>query len=515
MRHDIKTEKDAIELQEKAVASLEDKFEKYGMLDESTVHDTLLLNEEGVYTSWKHPSSSEVGIPSNKDIENIELPYYTDNEETMGFDREEESGKIYYFGSEKRKPSDDIYRPLPGEVPGFNFQMPHPDDFLKMWKDFEHYPLKNDVANALGVSVRTVTNYTSKYRDAGYEIPERDSLSRGRQAGEGGKSAKEKASVYDGSGRTGRTRRIGNFPGEFYRDVSRIKKSARKSWLKNLYPQVKQWIERFKHSEKLFIKIFLFGYQMDVGNLIYELWYNPYDNTYVIFDQFGQKQARSYYTMKDAVNGLLNFIATEEVSEQIKAAEDTGNEQAVDSAKKQAMNMRQESNEVEEKFEEAIISEQFNFIGFSDSIDPDILRESILNENQALTSMFNDIINNEMIDSYDKSRVEKHKMQRKLFQKFRPEGEGNVEFPPPSGRKKSLRFLLSINRKNKLEGTFIKGFTFKDGAIDLEIWYMRENPRSSNERTYFQVFNLSGLRSEGTAPTLRGAYQIVMRKLSV
>lgn len=267
------------------------------------------------------------------------------------------------------------------------------------------------------------------------------------------------------------------FPGEIYSNKTRL---PPKKW--SLFRSKAPVPTRGNLLVKSFNLIFIIGYQLDLGGIFYEIWYDSYDGTYIILDKFALPVSSHFKNLDDAVADFIDIIAEENPS--IHKSELSSRESGII---KNLARRGKISNESEDQKAESMLVEQ-------------LLEMSGITRHM-LTAAIND-----KVTEYHATRMDS--VATKKFWQFWGK---YVQIPQKYISRGFIGALQKFVGKAKT-ATFIIGFALRD-QIDVEIWYVRDNV--SGRGSYY-VFDLTSAEIVAQdIKTVRGAYTEAARKLLI
>lgn len=220
-------------------------------------------------------------------------------------------------------------------VPAADVQITY-DHFASVWQDFTNYPDRFDIFTAFGVPRkslqgvkddamrRRMDSMLSAYEAAiqkGYHNgPKLVKYGRRRNAYSKVDREREQQQpptqkdIYSGErGRRNQTTialdRINAqelLSGEFYSNITRIPRSRWAGWLR-FWDRRKSSVRPNRVSK--WQKHFLMGYQID-KNILFEIWFNTLDSTFMIHDQNGAELGRPVETLQEAMRYFVTQITT-------------------------------------------------------------------------------------------------------------------------------------------------------------------------------------------------------------
>lgn len=257
------------------------------------------------------------------------------------------------------------------------------------------------------------------------------------------------------------------FSGDIYSDKSKIKSSNTKK-----------------------DQIFIIGYGIKLGNLFYEIWYNPHIGVYVIYDRFGKQINKQRNKLKDIAAVLMVLVRKEN---DIVADKETD---IVASGKSSIKKMGYDVFDFDDDNITRVGYDEYSKV-MDNIVTIDTLKTMI----------------NAKIKEYNTSRLSKtskNSLWKRLI--------GNVVEVPSDllyrGGFKKLRQKIDRLLGKEKEAIFVKGYTFND-KVNTEIWYVKDG---KTEESKFYVFDLSSgkpLLLSDEAKTLSKAARVIADKIKI
>lgn len=263
------------------------------------------------------------------------------------------------------------------------------------------------------------------------------------------------------------------FSGRIYKDKSQLPGGKLK---RNVFDIRKH----ITSTSKKLRPIFVIGYELHTGHVFYEIWYLPFEGSYVMVDNFGKRigKRRLYDDISDAADDLVDVIAKQDITFD-----------------------RRDERDFEKDAEDEVRRGRFEYTNYEED---KALIESILEQSVASRRVFADIINDE-IEEYSETRISKHKISRLWG------GIIGRDIKFPTKYISSKASPLKIVGKKK-EALFVVGYTLAD-KIDIEIWFVKS---LSTGKGSFYVFDLtSGKLLADKLPTMRKAYAEISKKITI
>ena len=383
---------------------------------------------------------------------------------------------------------------------------PSPEELAAIFNDIKNFPDEEYVGRHFNRGARTIRRWVSEYRKMGY-----DHLFINRRRERARLSKDPEDEIYLGSG--GRVsnaiQRVPAFPGDFYRDKTKIPRQRWESWWKiwQRKTPVRERPRSMLTARTYYRKIFLLGYEMSGGSRLFnELWYDAFNGVYIIYDHQGIPYRRSFHIMDDAVTAFINIIAEEDPGVDVDS---------LDGRDALHLNKAAFDNRAAAEREGTRLGE--SFVSLEECKEAGGVREKFLTETTAARAMFADIINSDMVEQYTQSRMSKYIASRNFYQVFGKE----VAFPPRHVgrfRNVSMKIISFIRNEPFQEGIFVDGYTVAN-KIDIEIWYITEwdvGRKQRTKRTSFAVFDLTSGKIIGSGiPDKRTAVATAFRKIAV
>lgn len=283
------------------------------------------------------------------------------------------------------------------------------------------------------------------------------------------------------------------FPGDVYTDRSRLPR-RRWSLLSKLGLGKKRQLPRRNSKLKSiffqdFEMVFLIGFLFDDKPLMYEIWYDSFNDTYIVLDGFATKQHEPSDTLEGAMEVFIDLIADRDPS--VDANEAAKRKHGFERAAMK--NKRSGKSRIDINMSEGLSFEEV----------------TQLTEDFASTRNFISDTLNAGLKEYKRTRMNKRVVRS--FTQFQKAFGKDVEFPnkfEPGFITRQAQKVFSLEKAS----TFVTGFTLAD-RIDVEIWHVKD--RESNQGKYW-VFNItSGEAIGANLTTLRSAYNAVAQKVAV
>jgi len=346
------------------------------------------------------------------------------------------------------------------------------------------------------------------------------------------------------------------FPGDFYKKTQLPRQKA-DTFIGNLLgktftaltPKARKKIRATDKFEPRFIV----GYNLEDSPLFYEIWYDPFENSFVTVDRFagiiGSKRDR----LNDAVADFVDAVADVEgenfdrgdlrdamsnfssaVSGQAKketrgrpsgtgkhqtrartvadAERATGElppelydlrfQQVTTQSRQGRPIAKLDVSQLERKLGKQAVTEAL----FGDQEAVDTLRDSILEANRSSSALLQDILGSS-VEEYKTSR-----MTRNSAKKFWQVWGRDVTFPfslgflgKPKGKK------AAILRGDDANGFFVIGYSL-NGVVDMEVWFVKDNKTGKSK---FHVFNMTAGKLVAKKDKLRQALNVVTNTIDV
>lgn len=209
------------------------------------------------------------------------------------------------------------------------------DRFKAIYSDYEGFPTRDDVMNALGLP-RASFPSTAAYEKLLGRIRKHFNSNRKTIHGQGIVAFDRRKQFYFldrvpeadidniDPGRRGQkkpsSRIIDNInkqpvvPGEFYNDMSRIPRRRWGSWITR-WARQKQRIKNPKpFLGRRWAKTFILGYQLD-KKLVVEVWYSSATSEFNVYDQNGVDLGRPSASLQEAIRLFVNFLLRQQTTD--------------------------------------------------------------------------------------------------------------------------------------------------------------------------------------------------------
>jgi len=304
------------------------------------------------------------------------------------------------------------------------------------------------------------------------------------------------------------------FPGEWYYDKTKLPRQ-KQSGIYGLFgldmnPLIGDTrVDRL--GREIAPPLFMFGYKMKFGNIFYELWFDPYNSTFMVVDNVPTIKRKST-SIKPAIESLLDLIARSEDLDDDQRREITQYERDLYSAiNKQSSKLSNLERKKKSKgFMRRLIGNILKSTDLevaTDSVEFDIDKNFMITENEQMrirnelnsVASIEDIISEFIsVDIYHESKIKPQSGAiTKVVDKLLGRGR-DVEIETPlSVLKKSMKKLQT----NRGDLYFIRGFSIMDGKINLEIWQLVVGDRSE----YF-LFNITSNKLIMSSTNLRRVF---------
>lgn len=303
------------------------------------------------------------------------------------------------------------------------------------------------------------------------------------------------------------------FPGEMYIKNTRVPNTFNSKILNffglaRKFPGVTPVERRTIKLPQSFEPKFIIGYAVEASPLNFEIWYDPYENAFGVFDKHGRPVSTTFPRLTDAVAEFIDHIADIEIEGPLSREE---KEKIVRSLQKE-----KEEQELEQLAKRKIYDidsaakrdrpkmRDVNSPPFRESQEFD--RDALLAENANSRNMIQDLFLGQ-VSEYHLSRMTKNSVK-----KFWQVWGKDVEFPTDFLRNRLLgKLALQKLSSDDADGFFVIGYTFDD-KIDLEIWNIKDK---TTGKVLFYVFNLTAGKLLAKTQKLRHALNIITDILNV
>ncbi len=271
------------------------------------------------------------------------------------------------------------------------------------------------------------------------------------------------------------------FDGEVYADYTRIPPSRWRIFGKKTPVKQNLALPFFKKYDK----IFLLGYQLEnTPEVLYELWFDTLTSMFEIHDRSGSLVLEPKSRMNDAVNMFTDLVGdfaggnigkraamSRDMEEEL---EDATEDAVKDNLKQSARQAQRESVEPDQRTMTELLSEE--------TVDVEAILERSINTRGMLAN----IINDELFEEYDDSRMTRRLAKNKFWEVFGKKPEFPSKFLNRGSRNSTLKI-----RGRQNEATFIRGFEFAGGRVELEIWLVKTRVGGRSGEATFWVFNIT------------------------
>lgn len=279
------------------------------------------------------------------------------------------------------------------------------------------------------------------------------------------------------------------FPGEVYKDKSRIPKIKRGLFSRRRQVPTSAGIV----DRKFFEPIFLLGFEAKGANVFFEIWYDPFTGNFSIYDKYGMLVGQDRKKLRQSVDDLADIVSDYDDSMDSAKARDRLEREAA----RMRLNPRLESPDAFLRRRAQQMRETHELIG------------QALEESVQTRAMLGKIIGAD-VEEYKTTRMRKYhfdKWWRRILGRF-VIGPSDHQYKGILG---GIRKKWDEVRGAKKEASFVVGYSLAN-LIDVEIWYVKDVQLG---RGRFYVFDLTGGDELGSGTTLKDALQIVSDKIKV